>query len=147
LRKTREEFAKVEPRPGIVEAIRKQLQYDGIKGRKIMLCFTCDPYPAGVDTTATREVIEAIKESGNHVQILTKGGSVVRRDFELLDEHDSFGVTWSGATQEIEPYAAALAIRIQNLIIAKRMYKIRTWMSCEPVFCRAVCKNEPDLEE
>ena len=63
LRKTREEFAKVEPRKGIAEAVRKQIEREGLRGKKIMLCFTCDPYPAEIDTTPTREVIKAVKES------------------------------------------------------------------------------------
>jgi DNA repair photolyase len=133
LRKTREEFAKVQPRRGIANAVRKQLEHDGIKGKKIMLCFTCDPYPFGVDTTVTEEVIQAIKESGNHVQILTKGGEIARRDFVLLDSNDSFGVTWSGAKQEDEPYAASEDIRYQSIVIAKMVHGIHTWMSCEPV--------------
>lgn len=39
----------------------------------IHLCFTCDPYPVGRDTFATREVIKILKEYENNVQILTKG--------------------------------------------------------------------------
>jgi DNA repair photolyase len=137
LRKTQKVFAtNVQPRPGIVEAVRKQLERDGIKGKTIMLCFTCDPYPAGVDTAATREVIKVIKESGNNVQILTKGGEIARRDFDLLGEGDSFGVTITGdATAQIttEPRAADNLERLENL---KRAYRfgIKTWISIEPVF-------------
>ena len=84
LRKDREQFhTNIKPRDGIVEATIKQLEREGITGKLIHLCFTCDPYPTGYDTTATREIIKAIKASGNHVQILTKGDG--SRDFDLLD--------------------------------------------------------------
>jgi DNA repair photolyase len=99
-----------------------------------MLCFTCDPYPTDIDTSATREVIKVIKESGNFVQILTKGDETAQRDFDLLGEGDSFGVTWSGAQKAEEPYAAHPRIRLLNVVLAKKLYGIHTWMSCEPVF-------------
>ena len=88
LRKTREEFAKVSPRKDIAEAVKRQIERDKITGRKIMLCFTCDPYPKNIDTTVTRDVIKAIKDSGNYVCILTKGGLRARRDFDLLGKKD-----------------------------------------------------------
>lgn len=123
------------PRPGIVEAVQAQLKGMQGQGKKIMLCFTCDPYPVGCDTMATREVIRAIKESGSHVQILTKGDETVQRDFDLLDSNDSFGVTWSGAdfVGHDEPFAAHHKIRHQNLVVAKEVYGLHTWLSCEPV--------------
>ena len=73
LRRDREAFhANVQPRDGIIEATRRQLEKEQITGKLIHLCFTCDPYPTGYDTTPTREIIKLLKEHGNHVQILTK---------------------------------------------------------------------------
>jgi DNA repair photolyase len=133
LRKKPEVFhADVRPRPGIVEAVKRQLAASDWKGQKIMLCFTCDPYPIGFDSTATREVIKAIKESGNNVQILTKGGETAQRDFDLLGAGDSFGITLTGGWRE-EPGAASEHTRIANLIAAARA-GISTWVSCEPVY-------------
>ena len=125
----------VNARPGIVEAVQKQLVGMRGQGKKIMLCFTCDPYPIGCDTTATREVIRAIKDSGNHVQILTKGDETAQRDFDLLDRNDSFGVTWSGAdfVGHDEPGAAHHKIRHKNIVVAKEVHGLHTWLSCEPV--------------
>ena len=131
-RKPKDFHAAAIPRPGIVEAVRKQLAASDWRGREIMLCFTCDPYPIGCDTTATREVIRAIKESGNHVRILTKGDKVSWRDFDLLDGNDWFGVTFSGASREEEPKAVLPIYRLCNLKEAKR-FGIKTWASCEPV--------------
>lgn len=134
LRRDREEFhSHVEPRPGIVEAVRRQLDKEQITGKLIHLCFTCDPYPSGYDSTATREIIKAIKESGNHVQILTKGDG--RRDFDLLDENDWFGVTISCNTQiqkAVEPNAINPLSRLILLGEAKAK-GIKTWVSFEPV--------------
>jgi DNA repair photolyase len=65
LRKTKEAFCtNIEPRKGIVEAVKRQLDTEHITDKLIHLCFTCDPYPKGYDCTATREIIKAIKDSG-----------------------------------------------------------------------------------
>ena len=136
LHRGREEFAVVRPRPGIVEEVRRQLEREKKTGRTIFLCFTCDPYPAEIDTTPTRAVIQAIKESGNHVRILTKGGDRARRDFDLLDSGDYFGVTFT--TDNLfypaaeEPKAANTAERLATLEQAK-YNGVQTWVSCEPV--------------
>ena len=126
LRRDRETFhSHVEPRPGIVEAVRTQLQKERITGKLIHLCFTCDPYPTGYDSTATREIIRAIKGSGNHVQILTKGDG--SRDFDLLDGEDWYGVTMDGGES-----TRAFADTIATLGKAHE-HGIKTWVSFEPV--------------
>lgn len=131
LHREREKFHScVEPRPGIVDALKTQLRREQITGQTIHLCFTCDPYPMGYDTSTTREVIKAIKESGNHVQILTKNNG--RRDFDLLDENDWYGVTYRGAEPEDEPFASYLEFRILSVETAKNR-GIKTWVSFEPV--------------
>lgn len=127
LRREREAFySVVAPREGIVEAVKRQLQREKINGKTIHLCFTCDPYPTGYDTTATREIIKAIKESGNHVQILTKGDG--SRDFDLLDNNDWYGITYDGSPHGVyEP-----SDRWADVYSAK-MLGIKTWVSFEPV--------------
>lgn len=134
-----DDFTRVVLRPGIVEAVKAQLTTSGMRDKTIMLCFTCDPYPAPpVDTTPTREIIKVIKDSGNHVQILTKGGLQAERDFDLLDSGDWFGVTYAGypnildGVSEHEPMAAAPRTRLLSLQKAHRC-RIKTWVSCEPV--------------
>ncbi len=131
----REQFhSNYAPRRDIVASVKRQIKRESITGKTIHLCFTCDPYPLGVDTTPTTEVIQAIKESGNHVQILTKGGMRAERDFDLLDENDWFGVSITGGTpemQEHEPNAASFASRLLSLAAAHQC-GIKTWVSCEP---------------
>ena len=124
-----EDFADVRPREGIIEATKRQLSGGKYKNKKIMLCFMCDPYPALIDTTPTREVIKAIKEAGAHVQILTKSGDGARRDFDLLDSEDSFGITLTGFR---EPLAALPSERIMTLADVAKL-GVKTWVSFEPV--------------
>lgn len=134
LHKSTDVFSQVEPRAGIVDAVKQQLIREKITGKLIHLCFVCDPYPADVDTTPTREIIEAIKSSGNHVQILTKGGYRALRDFDLLDHNDRFGVTitsFGSWSEEHEPKAAPGIARLRTLEIAKHE-GIMTWVSLEP---------------
>lgn len=136
LRKGKEAFAEVQPRAGIVEAVKRQIERENITGRTIFLCFTCDPYPADIDTAATRAVIQAVKESGNHVRILTKAPSRARRDWDLLDSGDAFGVTVTGPTgwsRENEPKADPTERRLLDLEEAHAR-GLKTWVSLEPVF-------------
>lgn len=140
LRKDKEKFHNcIEPRKNIVEETRKQIEREKITDKLIHLCFTCDPYPKGYDSTVTREIIKLLKDSGNHVQILTKNGADAKRDFDLLDGNDWFGVTFAGysATEfcnvsKSEPNASTPIERLQTLYTAHKN-GINTWVSCEPV--------------
>ena len=126
LHRDREEFhSHVEPRPGIVEALRKQIEREGVTDKLIHLCFTCDPYPTGYDSTATREIIKVIKESGNHVQILTKGDG--SRDFDLLGDGDWYGVTMDGS-ESTRAFVDTITI-----LGKAHEHGIKTWVSFEPV--------------
>ena len=127
LHRDREQFHScVAPRAGIVDATAKQLEREQITGKTIHMCFTCDPYPTGYDTTATREIIKLLKAAGNHVQILTKGDG--SRDFDLLDWDDWYGITYDGSTHGIyDP-----SDRLTDLYSAKQL-GIKTWVSFEPV--------------
>lgn len=128
LHKDREAFhTNVEPRTDIVKATKRQLENETITGKLIHLCFTCDPYPTGYDTTPTREIIRAIKEHGNNVQILTKGDG--SRDFDLLDENDWYGITLDGIGNGLNPLWRA---RVDALAEAHSR-GIKTWISFEPV--------------
>ena len=123
LRRDREQFhTHVKPRENIVEEAKRQIDRENITGKLIHLCFTCDPYPTGYDSTPTREIIKLLKASGNHVQILTKGDG--SRDFDLLDGGDWYGITEDGVKFDRE--------REDALAEAHRL-GIRTWVSFEPV--------------
>lgn len=134
LRKSRETFAEeCSLRKGVMNAAMKQLENGSFEGETIHLCFTCDPYPFGIDATPTREIIRAIHEAGAHVQILTKRPLAAELDFDLLGADDKFGVTITGAPRDIEPLADRTIRRIEALRTAKR-HGIGTWVSCEPVY-------------
>ncbi len=123
----------MEPRKDIVREVRRQLEREQITGQLIHLCFTCDPYPVKYGTATTREVIQALKEYGNHIQILTKGDG--SRDFDLLDGEDWYGVTIScddPMAETAEPGAVSPASRLYDLEKAK-CKGINTWVSFEPV--------------
>lgn len=132
LHRDREQFhSHIEPRKNIVNETRKQLERDEtLRGKLIHLCFTCDPYPTGYDTHVTREIIQLLKEYGNHVQILTKGDGT--RDFDLLDDEDWYGITYTGTAFDGVPHARNSEQRILDLADAK-LEGINTWVSFEPV--------------
>lgn len=129
----------VAPRNNIVEEVRKQIAREHITGKLIHLCFTCDPYPTGYDSTPTREIIKILKDSGNNVQILTKNGKDAMRDFDLLDSGDWFGITYAGYENFIdvcvpteEPNTDNLLYRV-NALSNAHIKGIKTWVSAEPV--------------
>lgn len=129
LRKDKEEFhTHVVPREGILEALKSQLERNEFHNKMIHLCFTCDPYPTGYDTSTTREIIKLLKEHGNHIQLLTK--SAKTRDFDLLNGNDWFGITLDGA--EDNGHSASVNERIHALKLAFQK-GIKTWVSFEPV--------------
>lgn len=125
LHRTKDTFhGAVEPR-NILVPLEKQLATGEYAGKTIHLCFTCDPYPSGYNSTPTREVIKLLKIAGAHVQILTKGDG--SRDFDLLDSEDWYGITLDGAPTD-EFYRA----RVNGLAEAHKE-GIHTWVSFEPV--------------
>jgi DNA repair photolyase len=127
LHRDREKFhSVVEPRANIVEETRKQLERENITGKLIHLCFTCDPYPTGYDSSVTREIIQLLKEHGNHVQILTKGDGT--RDFDILNGEDWYGVTMDGVNA-----AGSGIVNLFNDISKAHQRGIKTWISFEPV--------------
>lgn len=127
LHKEREAFhSHVEPRPNIVEEVKKQLEKEQITGKLIHLCFTCDPYPTGYDSSATRKIIKILKERGNHVQILTKGNGT--GDFDILDGEDWYGITYDGSRDGVYDPEKRMADAA-----AARSWGIKTWCSFEPV--------------
>lgn len=122
----REKFhTDIRPRTNIVEETRKQLEREHITGKLIHLCFTCDPYPNGVDSSATRKIIQLLKEYGNHVQILTKGNGA--RDLDLLDGEDWYGITLDGTETPSEN------VRRTSALAHAHAVGIKTWVSFEPV--------------
>lgn len=128
LRREREAFHRnVTPRDGIVDGVKTQIEREGIADKLIHLCFTCDPYPTGYDSTATREIIKILKDTGNHVQILTKGDG--SRDFDLLDGKDWFGITLDGDCGQ----PCFVHNRGLQMLRDAKTQGIKTWVSFEPV--------------
>lgn len=137
----REKFHQPVPRAGIIEKLKLdavRLSFPWSKpGSPILLSFTTDPYqPIDCYYQLTRQAIEILHFSGLRVQILTKGGMRAERDFDLLGEGDSFGVTLTllnnKESLEWEPGAGLPGERMESLKKAHDL-GIRTWVSLEPV--------------
>ena len=138
----RKEFLKVRPRKDALrklEADCKELAAAGDQ-REILMSFTCDPYnPIERDTGDTRSAIELLIEYNLHFSLLTKGGYLAERDFDLLVDHPDlcrFGVTlvfnYHKNRELWEPETASTITRVITLQHAHQL-GIRTWVSLEPV--------------
>jgi hypothetical protein len=126
-------------RPGILEALAKEApKYSG-DPRRVLLCFTGDPYPPD-DNWATREALQILYDNSVRFSVLTKGGMRAARDFDLYElgdvEGDWFGQTIAAASEyrreQWEPGAALLQDR--SLAFQEAHQRgIWTWVSMEPV--------------
>lgn len=84
----------------------------------------------------TRSVIKTFRANDHPFQILTKGGMLAAKDFDLYGPDDWFGVTLTfdndADSTKWEPGAALPSDRIEALKEAQKQ-GINTWVSCEPV--------------
>lgn len=107
--------------------------------RQILLSFTSDAYqPAEKNQLITREALKLMLAADLRVTVLTKGGMLAARDFDLLaaSKYSQFAVTLTtdDPVESLlwEPGAALPAERIASLKSAHSM-GISTWISFEPV--------------
>lgn len=137
----REEFKKPVPRPSIIEKLMKDAPvaaatYDA-NDRRVLLCFTCDPYqPIDDRYGLTRQAITILHQNGFNVAILTKAGYRAERDFDLYRLGDEFATTLTfmdyKKSVEWEPNSALPCSRIDTLQTAHDL-GIKTWVSLEPI--------------
>ena len=140
LRQDKQTFhGSVQPRKDILKRLSKDAKklYASRETRPVLLCFTCDPYPQIEEfAMITRKAIQILHSCGLNVAILTKGGRLAERDFDLYHAGDMFGVSLTLSdpedSKQWEPGAALPGERIASLHIAHEM-GIRTWVSFEPV--------------
>lgn len=139
--KKREDFYNnITPKKDIISRLKKDLAKRIKRKEKktpVLLSFTCDPYqPIEKEMGLTRIAIKMLNDSGFPVRILTKGGELAQRDFDLLSKckRNEFGVTITllNGWEEWEPNAAPPSQRLENLRKAKEL-GIKTWMSLEPI--------------
>ena len=139
LRRDKTEFhsGPVRPKPNWENILRKDLEKQAKFAARhaVFMCFACDPYPNGYEALETRAAIEMIHSFGFPVRLLTKSAEQSYRDFDLLTDQDTFGVSLSTLTQDAavwEPGASAAMARYFLLQAAKKR-GLRTWVSLEPV--------------
>jgi DNA repair photolyase len=131
--------AYIRPRPGIIQQLFTdafRLQGDR---REILISFTSDCYQAEeAERGVTREALQILRFFKLRPTILSKAGSLARRDFDVLSSISgaAFAVTLTtddqGESLRWEPGAALPEDRIDNLKAA-RAAGISTWVSFEPV--------------
>ena len=126
------------PRADIVNKVRSSAKKHQGTSDRVLLCFTSDPYqPEEIERGITREVITILAENKIPYQILTKGGMLAARDFDIMARSDcKFASTIvfvdDADRAKWEPMAATFEDRVQALKGARAM-GIPTWVSLEPV--------------
>jgi DNA repair photolyase len=141
MRRNRVDFAEnVTPRKDVLDKLRREApKYSG-DPRRILLCFTTDPYQpleGEFENEITRRALRILGEAGCKVSVLTKGAKLARRDFDLMAQYDvHFGVTMVFSSEldreHWEPDASTIGEREEALKEAHGL-GIRTWISIEPV--------------
>jgi len=136
-----EQFVRnISPRKNVLAHLAKDCeQYRG-DTRQILLSFTSDAYqPIEEKLQMTRAALQLMLAAELRVTVLTKGGMLASRDFDLLasSPHSEFAATLTTDDPREsllwEPGAALPEDRILSLRIAHAK-GIRTWVSFEPVF-------------
>lgn len=131
---------KVKPREEILERLRWVAHNFKGTNKRVLLCFSCDPYqPEKIEHGVTRQALRILREFDIPFQILTKGGLRAARDFDLYGPKDAFASTMTLTPQmsksrddDIEPKAESHLSRIAAIKEAKKR-GINTWISLEPV--------------
>lgn len=138
LRKPKELYHTVmEERENLLSKVESDCKkLEGLK-EKVLLSFVCDPYNSiDAETELVRKVLELFKTYSINFQILTKGGSRAKRDFDLYKDGDAFASTLTFLDDDKsiywEPNAALPSDRIATLKEAHSR-GIETWVSLEPV--------------
>ncbi len=129
--------AGAEPRPGFLEALKKDARKYQAAGCRdqVMLSFTTDPYHPG-DTSLTRQTLEVLRDHGLGFCTLTKGGTRAVADIDLFrPDRDAFASTLTSLDPEFsvkwERKAATPDDRM-NALMAFHQRGIFTWVSLEP---------------
>ena len=137
-RKADEFHASVAPRKDILRSLERDAAQLADTDEPVHLCFTCDPYPPiGSCEDVTRPALEILRRFDIPVQVLTKGGMLAARDFDLLKTmRGAFGTTLifvdEAFRREWEPWSAETRDRIRAVKLAHKQ-GIQTWVSIEPV--------------
>jgi DNA repair photolyase len=111
----------------------------------VHLSFLGDPYDVGrTDNSHVRSVLKLFQLYDHPFIVLTKGGMLAAKDFDLYGPNDEFGVTLTldndADSRHWEPGAALPADRIASLKEAHSR-GIPTRVSCEPVIDPAQTLN------
>lgn len=139
IRMSREDFSRPAPRTGILDGLLKDARKFAGDERNVLLSFTSDLYqPCETEYKLARQVISILNEHDIAVTVLTKGGMMPVKDFDLLSQNsqNEFAVTLTANTEELskkwEPNAPVPLERIQGVYEAAER-GIKTWVSFEPV--------------
>jgi len=128
-------FTEQTVREGIIRQLRKRAPTYAGSNRRVLLCFTSDPYQP-IESSVTRQALSILRDYDIPFQILTKGGMKAARDFDIYGKNDAFAVTLTfldpDISRDFEPNAALPAERIAALKAAKER-GLWTWVSLEPV--------------
>jgi DNA repair photolyase len=141
---SREMFFKPVPKENIIERVKVEAPSYADNKEPILICFACDPYqPIEKDLLITRRVLEIFKDHNIYYRILTKGGLLAARDFDIMKRSRcEFGVTvsWTNDRDRAkwEPKASPIEERIESLRVAHQC-GIPTWASVEPVILPEQC--------
>ena len=141
LRIDRDRFSgDVRPKADVLARLAREARTMAGDPREILLSFTSDPYqPCERELGLTREALSLMSANRLKPTVLTKGGELARRDFDILAATPGalFAATLTtddaGESLEWEPGAAPPDERVENLRLAHEA-GIGTWVSFEPVF-------------
>ena len=140
LKKNRQVFnSKVATKENALKRLKEDARKLRGDDREVLLSFVTDPYqPIEMELEITRQAVKILIENDLRFAILSKGGTRVERDFDLLQGYTKarLGTTLLFTSQEDadkwEPKAPSIDDRIAAIEHAHAK-GIKTWVSLEPV--------------
>jgi len=139
-RVARDSYIHVSQKDEVAKKLQKETVRYKLRGKQVLLCFAGDPYcEYDTKTGLTRSVLEILYQNKIPVAILTKGGTRILRDVDIIKRfgrHIKVGITLTFInplkSKYWEPGAASPQDRIETLRILHEL-GIKTWVSLEPV--------------
>jgi len=105
-----------------------KINYDEYKDKKILVCYSVDPYPIDYDEMIVPNIIKTLHNNNCSIVFLTRRADCLMKDIDMFFEYDYIGISISENCDKNSSYKL-----IERVFRRAKTLKIKTWISLEPV--------------
>lgn len=117
-----------------------EIDFSDYKNKKVLICYSVDPYPINYDNKVVPNIIEQLHNNGCSIVFLTRRADCLLQDINIFSEIDYIGVSISEKCDKNSSMED-----IQDLFSEAKKKKIKTWISLEPIETFEFAKNVIDI--